>query len=67
MIVHIGVVMIAVALVSTQAYTSQYDIANIKPGQTASAGGHTITYLGTRTIDGAAKVDLKADIRIDGG
>jgi cytochrome c-type biogenesis protein CcmF len=67
MIVHIGVVMIAVALVCTQAYTSQYDIANIKPGQTASAGSHTITYEGTRTINGDAKVELKADVSIDGG
>ena len=67
MIVHIGVVMIAVALVSTQAYTSQYDIANIKPGQTVQAGSHTITYEGTRTIEEAAKVELKADVRIDGG
>ena len=67
MIVHLGVVMVAVALVCTQAYTRQYDIASIKPGDSVNVGGHTITYVGTRTVDGAAKIEKKADLRIDAG
>jgi cytochrome c-type biogenesis protein CcmF len=67
MIVHLGVILVAVALVSAQAYTSQYDIANIKPGQTVRAGNHSITYVGTRTAEDDVKKSLIADLRIDGG
>jgi cytochrome c-type biogenesis protein CcmF len=66
MIVHLGVVMIAVALVSTQAYTRQYDVANVKPGQTVSVGGHTFTYERTTSAEDDVKREIKADIRIDG-
>jgi cytochrome c-type biogenesis protein CcmF len=67
MIVHVGIVMIAVALVSSQAYTKQYDLANIKPGQSVDVNGHAITYEGSSVDEGAAKRELKADVRIDGG
>jgi cytochrome c-type biogenesis protein CcmF len=67
MIVHLGVVMIAVALVSTQAYTRQYDLANVKPGQTVSVGGHTFTYQRTTASEDDVKREIKADISIDGG
>jgi cytochrome c-type biogenesis protein CcmF len=67
MIVHLGVVMIALALVSTQAYTRQYDVADVKPGQSVSVGGHTFTYERTTTVEDAVKREIKADIRVDGG
>jgi len=67
MIVHLGVVMIAVALVATQAYTRQYDLADIKPGQSVSVGGHTFTYERTNSSEDDVKREIKAAIRIDGG
>jgi cytochrome c-type biogenesis protein CcmF len=67
MIVHLGVVMIAVALVSTQAYTRQYDLADVKPGQTVSVGGHTFTYERTTSSEDDVKREIKADVSIDGG
>jgi cytochrome c-type biogenesis protein CcmF len=67
MIVHLGVVMIAVALVATQAYTRQYDVANVKPGQSVSVGGHTFNYERTATVEDPVKREIKAVIRIDGG
>ena len=66
MIVHLGVVMIAVALVATQAYTRQYDLADIKPGQSVSVGGHTFTYERTTSSEDDVKREIKAAIRIDG-
>jgi cytochrome c-type biogenesis protein CcmF len=67
MIVHIGVVMIAVALVATQAYTRQYDLANVKPGQTVHAGGHSFTYVDSSKSQDAVKTTIEAQVKIDGG
>jgi cytochrome c-type biogenesis protein CcmF len=67
MIVHIGVVMIAVALVSTQAYTRQYDLANVKPGQTVHAGGHSFTYVDSSKSQDPVKTTIEAHVKIDGG
>jgi cytochrome c-type biogenesis protein CcmF len=67
MIVHIGVILVAVALVSAESYTSQFDVANIKPGQTVEVGNHSITYVGTRNAEDDVKKSIIADIRVDGG
>ncbi|HET8931097.1 MAG TPA: cytochrome c-type biogenesis CcmF C-terminal domain-containing protein, partial [Acidimicrobiales bacterium] len=44
MIVHIGVVIIAVGVVASSAYVSQGDFT-LRPGQTAHLDGHTVTYI----------------------
>jgi cytochrome c-type biogenesis protein CcmF len=46
MIVHLGVVMIAVALAASQSYVQQTELRLIE-GQTATFAGHTFTYVGT--------------------
>jgi cytochrome c-type biogenesis protein CcmF len=61
------VVLIAVGLVSAQAYTRQYDLADIKPGQTVHVGGHAFTYEGTSKTQNDVRTDIRANVRIDGG
>lgn len=46
MIVHLGVVFIAVALTASQAYVQQTELRLVE-GQTATFAGHTFTYVGT--------------------
>ncbi len=49
MVVHIGVVFIAVALSASQAYVQQTELRLIE-GQTATFAGHTFTYVGTNVV-----------------
>ena len=66
MVVHLGVVVIAVAFAASHSYTRQTTLA-LTPGQTASFQGHTFTFLGMRSTADSQKSTLSARIRIDGG
>lgn len=46
MVVHIGVVFIAVALAASQSYVKQAEL-RLVPGETATFAGHTFTFVGT--------------------
>jgi len=66
MIVHIGVVLVAVAFAASHAYghTREFRLA---PGQSAHLSGHTVTYLGTTTVKASNKTSMHARVRVDGG
>ena len=66
MIVHIGVVCIGIAFAasSTGVRDSEFRLA---PGDTATISGHTITYLGSETVETAARTDLIARVQVDDG
>jgi len=49
MIVHIGVVLIAVAFAASNAYVRQGEFT-MQPGETATLAGHEIEYVGSRTV-----------------
>ncbi len=66
MVVHLGVVMIAVAFAASSSYSTQVE-TTIARGQTVSVGGHTVTYLGHRTIKGGDFTEEQARVRVDGG
>ncbi|HEX3393175.1 MAG TPA: heme lyase CcmF/NrfE family subunit [Acidimicrobiales bacterium] len=66
MVVHIGVVVIAVAFAASHSYGQRHEF-RLDPGQTAHLGGHSITYLGTTTVQHANKKTLSARVRVDGG
>ena len=66
MVVHLGVVVIAVAFAASQAYGTQRQF-RLEPGQTAHLAGHTVTYLGTSTVRLANKTTTSARVRVDGG
>ena len=67
MIVHLGVVVIAVALAASGGYVHQQEVAARRGRRPARSAGHEITYLGTQTEDRAEKTVTKALVRIDGG
>jgi cytochrome c-type biogenesis protein CcmF len=66
MVVHLGVVLIAVAFAASHAYRASGEF-RLTPGQSAEVAGHRITYLGTEQIERANKTSTQARIRVDGG
>ena len=66
MIVHLGVVVIAVAFAASSSYSDRAE-PRLAPGQSARVGGHTITYEGTRTVKHENRTSVEARVRIDGG
>ena len=66
MVVHLGVVVVAVAFAASSAYAESRQF-RLSPGQSASLSGHTITYLGTSTVVRSNKTTFSARVRVDGG
>jgi cytochrome c-type biogenesis protein CcmF len=66
MIVHLGIVIIAVAFAASQAYGHRTEFS-MKPGQSDHVAGHTVTFLGLQTIHHVNRTSLVASVRIDGG
>jgi cytochrome c-type biogenesis protein CcmF len=66
MIVHIGVVVIAVAFASSRSFGHQTQ-QSVQPGQTVAFAGHRVTYLGTSLVSHPNRQSQEATIRIDGG
>jgi cytochrome c-type biogenesis protein CcmF len=64
MIVHLGVIMIAVALAAQTSYQRVGEFT-LHPGETARFGGHTFTYLKQVVDDKPAALVTSARIRID--
>lgn len=65
MVVHLGVVMIAVAFAASSSYATQREVT-LSPGQRATVAGHTVTYEGHKTIQRSDHVEDRADVRVDG-
>ena len=66
MVVHLGVVLIAVAFAASSSYDHRRQV-RLAPGQSAEVAGHTVTYLGTRTVQRDSHTSVVAGVRIDGG
>ncbi|MEZ5322160.1 MAG: heme lyase CcmF/NrfE family subunit [Microthrixaceae bacterium] len=66
MVVHLGVLVIAVALVASQSYVRQGEFT-LRKGETATVGGHRFTYEGSYVADLANRREIRSRIRIDGG
>ena len=65
MVVHLGVVLIAVAFAASSSYVRQAEFT-LQVGQSASFSGHTLTFVGTNTKQESAKTVQQALVRIDG-
>jgi cytochrome c-type biogenesis protein CcmF len=65
MVVHLGVIVVAVALTALQSYQRVGEFT-LEPGQTATFAGHTFTYEGAVTESRPAREDRIARVRIDG-
>ena len=66
MVVHLGVVLIAVAFAASSGYGSRAEF-RLRPGESATLDGHTVTYVGHRTVVHPNRRAEIADVRIDGG
>jgi cytochrome c-type biogenesis protein CcmF len=66
MIVHLGVVVVAVAFAASSSYSDRAEL-RLARGESGRIGGHTITYEGTRTVRHGNRTAIEADVRIDGG
>jgi cytochrome c-type biogenesis protein CcmF len=65
MIVHLGVIVIAVAFAAAQAYESSGEF-ELKPGQSATFDGHRVTYEGSTLVTGEQVSALRARVLVDG-
>jgi len=66
MIVHIGVILIAVALSASNAYTRSQEM-KLEQGKPARFGGHTFELVGFREVKDDRATGVKALVSIDGG
>ena len=66
MIVHLGIILIAVALAASNSYTRSGEFTVAK-GETIEFAGHTFTLVDLTDFTTARAVGIKAEISIDGG
>jgi cytochrome c-type biogenesis protein CcmF len=66
MIVHLGVVMIAVAFAASSSFETETELT-LDPGDRASVGGHEIEYRGMREVEESNKTSTRAQVLVDGG
>jgi cytochrome c-type biogenesis protein CcmF len=66
LIVHAGIVAIAVALAASTSFTTK-DEARLGRGETAEVAGYTFTYLRREVVTSDQKTTIKAQIRIERG
>ncbi|MGV3757935.1 MAG: heme lyase CcmF/NrfE family subunit, partial [Actinomycetota bacterium] len=66
MIVHLGVVVVAVAIAASGSYATEAE-ARYEPGQTRVVGGHEITYLDTVEVQEKNRTATKVRVQVDGG
>lgn len=66
MIVHLGIILIAVALAASNSYSRAGEFTVTK-GETVEFGGHTFTLVDLTEFESATSIGVKALISIDGG
>ena len=66
MVVHIGVVLIAVGLAASTAFGQRGTVV-LARGKTGSFAGHTVEFVGTRIVRTPSHLSQEALLRVDGG
>ena len=66
MVVHIGVVVIAIGLAAATSFLHRGEL-HLAKGQSASFAGHTVTFVGTRQVTSPSRSAFEAVLRVDGG
>jgi cytochrome c-type biogenesis protein CcmF len=66
MIVHLGVVVLAVGLVAATSFRSQAELV-LRPGKVVHFAGHTFVFEGVRNVDTPQRLATEALVRVDGG
>jgi cytochrome c-type biogenesis protein CcmF len=65
LLVHLGVVVVAVALATTAGWTTRREL-QLNPGESATVRGHQVTFLDREVDRSAQKTTIKARVRIAG-
>jgi cytochrome c-type biogenesis protein CcmF len=66
MVVHLGVVLAVVAIVSSTSFAAHAEVTFLS-GQTKTVDGHSVQYLGTRTVTTPADTAHELVVRVDDG
>jgi cytochrome c-type biogenesis protein CcmF len=66
MIVHIGVVVVAVAFAASHSFAHRTEVT-LRQGESHTLAGHTITYMGIQRVNHPNRQSTEAAVRIDGG
>ena len=66
LVVHFGVVLIAVVLAASSAYGANRDV-KLRRGESATVSGYTLTYLGSHTERSDQKITVSARVRVAKG
>ena len=65
MVVHLGVVVVAVAFAASQAYEHQAQLT-LSPGKLVVYGGHSFVFQGMKTVEAPGRAVVEAVVRVDG-
>src|SRR4051794_15029717 len=65
LLVHVGVVVIAVALATTAGWTTKREL-QLNPGESATVRGHKVTFLAREVERSPQKTTIKAHVRVAG-
>ena len=65
MVVHVGVVLVAVGLAASQSYVRQAEF-DLEPGQAAAFAGHEIVYVGSAVTAHSNRTERSAYVLVDG-
>ena len=66
MVVHLGVVILAVGIVTSTSYATRQEVV-LQPAQSTVVAGQTITYLGLRNFSNALSTGYEVRVRVDDG
>ena len=66
LIVHLGIVCIAVALAASSAFTTKHEV-RLNKGESVTVSGYTFTFVGRDVVSTPQKRTVKAQIRIEQG
>jgi cytochrome c-type biogenesis protein CcmF len=66
MVVHLGVVLIGVALAASQSYATEREVT-LAQGDAASVAGHDLELVGTEVDVDEQRTEYRALVRVDGG
>ncbi|MGB6058249.1 MAG: heme lyase CcmF/NrfE family subunit [Microthrixaceae bacterium] len=64
MVVHIGTIILGVALAASMSFSSQGEFS-LQEGQSAVVAGHTLTYLDSKTVDYDNRLSMIARIKVN--
>jgi cytochrome c-type biogenesis protein CcmF len=66
LLVHVGVVLVAVAIAVSQSYTTKREV-RLARNESATVAGYRVTYLGARTVTSGQKTTVSAQVRVRNG